>query len=319
MSSEDEYDIPPSPPTGSPSLTSPASPSRTQLTSSPPGSPAHSLSGEAALSSQEGRGCNRPAKDMTQFADYVARHLKLKADRKASLLQFSKLGSPEQRITMAAHFFKFAERQEELQPAEAVFTLTETAKKNIDRMSFLVSLSPSVPAYLESSGAFSLIMEKLEKKYLSMKKDDPQYITIAARIRDKCTDVRYTTKKEIMGSIGTVDPNDETKQIDAKDIVTLCEDILDKTGLSPTLEMCGQLSFLRHVYAKGPAKDPKYWKVVDQQLVKIRKKHKDDKRKIHKVFKKILDDDETKYGSGSTSTDLLPAGGADPMEVEDTT
>jgi len=90
---------------------------------------------------------------------------------------------------MAAHFFKFAERQEELQPAEAVFTLTETAKRYIDRMSFLVSLSPSVPAYLESSGGFSLIMEKLEKKYPSIKKDNPQYITIAARIRDKCTDV----------------------------------------------------------------------------------------------------------------------------------
>jgi len=122
-----------------------------------------------------------------------------------------------------------------------------------------------------------------------------------------------------MGSIGTVDPDDETKRIDAKDIVTLCEDILDKTGLSPTLEMCGRLAFLRHVYTKGPAKDPKYWKVVDQQLVKIHKKHKDEKRKIHKVFKKILDDDETKYGSTSTSTDLLPAGKADPMEVEDTT
>jgi hypothetical protein len=47
-----------------------------------------------------------------------------------------------------------------------------------------------------------------------------------------------------MASVGAVDPNDETKQTNAKDIVTLCEDILDKTGLSPTIEMCGRVAFL---------------------------------------------------------------------------
>jgi hypothetical protein len=34
-----------------------------------------------------------------------------------------------------------------------------------------------------------------------------------------------------MASLGAVNPNDETKQTDAKDSIMLCEDILDKTGL----------------------------------------------------------------------------------------
>jgi hypothetical protein len=35
------------------------------------------------------------------------------------------------------------------------------------------------------------------------------------------------------------------------------------------------------------------------------------------VFKKILDEDEAKYGLASTPTSSLPAGEMDPMEVED--
>jgi hypothetical protein len=42
---------------------------------------------------------------------------------------------------------------------------------------------------------------KLERKYPSMKKDDPQYLATAARIKDKCTDVRYTIKKEVSPKI----------------------------------------------------------------------------------------------------------------------
>jgi hypothetical protein len=35
------------------------------------------------------------------------------------------------------------------------------------------------------------------------------------------------------------------------------------------------------------------------------------------VFKKILNEDEAKYGLASTSMSSLPAGKMDPMEVED--
>jgi hypothetical protein len=49
-----------------------------------------------------------------------------------------------------------------------------------------------------------------------------------------------------MGSIGTVDSDDvmNLRQVDAKDVVTLCKGILDKIGLSPSVEMCGQVAFL---------------------------------------------------------------------------
>jgi hypothetical protein len=62
------------------------------------------------------------------------------------------------------------------------------------------------------------LKEKLEKKYPIplMKKDDTQYAAITARVRDKCTDARYTMKQEA----------------------------LDKIGLSPSVEMCGRVAFL---------------------------------------------------------------------------
>jgi hypothetical protein len=89
--------------------------------------------------------------------------------------------------------------------------LTRT-QKYIDWITFLISLSPSMPAYLENTGVFSLVMvrycsqcigftdvflkEKLEKKYPLIKKDDTQYAAITAHVRDKCTDAQYTMKQE---------------------------------------------------------------------------------------------------------------------------
>jgi hypothetical protein len=111
MNSENEYDIPSSPPTPSlrksptPTSSSPSqgpsrsSPSHEGPAPTPPGSPTRNLSNgsnehtDFALSTQGGRasGHKRPARDMSQFAEFAARNVKLKSSGRESLLQFAKV------------------------------------------------------------------------------------------------------------------------------------------------------------------------------------------------------------------------------------
>lgn len=168
MPSDNEYSIPSSPVPTEP---------RTPIHSS---SHSCSHSGSASLSptpsiqctlslqqiQQSDQSCKCRVEDMTQFAESTACNVKLKPDSCNKLLTFSKvhkgtphhrsfwhlsqLDSPEQQITIAAGMFKFLEQQHELQPVDAVYTLTGWQKvcTNISiYCQFIMFRIPVIAAY----------------------------------------------------------------------------------------------------------------------------------------------------------------------------
>ncbi|THH15682.1 hypothetical protein EW146_g4835 [Bondarzewia mesenterica] len=174
--------------------------------------------------------------------------------------------------------------------------------------SFEIIARPSLSAYITKDEPLTLLKEQLERKSTwglpKLRDDMVKWRAIVEKARKKLNDRRYELKKAITDSIPHLsNPKDATStKTKAQDILILCRIIRKNSGQKePSIEMLTCVAFLRHClceYERNKrvldAKD--FWNHVDAELAKIREMHNDNAVKISKVFKQILENDQTEYG-----------------------
>ncbi|GBE88302.1 hypothetical protein SCP_1301170 [Sparassis crispa] len=310
------YDVPSSPPPPSP-RNSPDPPILPLLPADQPNSdtvfewlsptPRQSLTPATGNSSPSGASAHkRPAEDMTQFAEATAHNVKLCPDNCRALLDFSKvrpqntashyvdhplheLNAAEQLITLSATLMKILECQNELVPAEAVYNISENITKYIDTETTTILAHPDLVAYVHDDAPVIILEAQLKAKNkwnLSELKDDRvKWEVIIKYSRTKFNNKRHTIKKALGDSLGGRGPNAKP----AQDIIDLC--IATNTQLNggklakaakpraPTVAMLERVTFLS------------FWEYVDNELSTVRTFHKDDAKKISKMFAQILEND----------------------------
>ncbi|KAL6299570.1 hypothetical protein BKA93DRAFT_931391 [Sparassis latifolia] len=271
----------------------------------------------------------RRMEDMTQFAEATARNVKLCPANRQAILDFAQLAETEQMIALNANVLKILERQNELLPPEAAYKISNSITAFIDAEAARLIMSPDLSAYIDKDEPVRLLEEKLKKKAVwnipQLKDDKSKWDVIVKYSRNKLNNGRHLLKKTIGESLPEIEDGANSDIVpECDDIIQLCEKILrtitpgrgTKTKtMDPSVEMLARVSFLRHCYvqfAKTKQNDNAYWKLVDAELVAIRKKHNNDVKKISKVFARILEKDQELYGCVS-----LTAQSAQSNSIED--
>ncbi|EDR05763.1 uncharacterized protein LACBIDRAFT_302464 [Laccaria bicolor S238N-H82] len=264
----------------------------------------------------------RPAEDNSQFANAIARSIKLQKTDHDELIVFSKLSPAEQSIWLAARSLKLSEQQTNLNPPDlqVVYNIPKKIESKIVQQSSIIIMDPSISAYLTGEVPVKILLELFEKNSswgldATIQEDKSKYDTIVSRIRKKFTGHRNIMKVVIGGSLGKVDSTDELgkRRIDAQNIVDLCDEILvkshKKSKLVVTVPLCARVAYLRAMYTEPRTfsiKDQKeltYWEDVDLDLSRARTAY-DTPKKLSKYFAIILKRDRALYGD--TNLDNLP-------------
>lgn len=267
--------------------------------------------------------------DLVQYADQVARRVRLKPAGQQELRGLAMLTMDERIIWIAAHILRSEERLEVIQPADAQWVLPKLLKDKIDIYSYLLLVSPSLSFYVKQSIPVSRMKKLLEHHpqwgyTTEVRNDTYRSGIVMKRIQDRLTDRRAELKHIIWLSLGPdMLPSSASAKARAAaakiDILTLCEAVIIKhSGLGvvvkPTLEMCARFALLRRVLVEVltettlNVKD--YWDRVDERLDGIRGMFPNEPRKITKLFMNILEADKKDFGS---PTAAMPAVmGADP-------
>ncbi|KAI0730236.1 hypothetical protein C8Q72DRAFT_951215 [Fomitopsis betulina] len=263
----------------------------------------------------------QPAEDdLVQYADQVARRVRLRPAGQQELRGLVMLTMDERIIWIAAHILRSEERLEAIQPADAQWVLPKLLKDKIDIYSYLLLVSPSLSFYVKQSIPVSRMKRLLEHHpqwgyTTEVRNDTYRSGIVMKRIQDRLTD-RHAELKHIGQICCLCLPVRSHAKID---ILTLCEAVIIKhSGLGvvvkPTLEMCARFALLCRVLvevlteATLNVKD--YWDRVDEHLDRIRGMFLNEPRKITKLFMNILEADKKDFGS---PTAAMPAVmGADP-------
>ncbi|EPQ51030.1 hypothetical protein GLOTRDRAFT_133358 [Gloeophyllum trabeum ATCC 11539] len=263
------------------------------------------------------RTAKRPAEDLSQYAQSVARKKRLCPEDSDELVSYTKLSRGEKDIWMASTLWSIQGTVSQLQAPDAQWDLPSTLKKKIDIYSAVVILSHTISAYVSDEVPRKLLFEILEIHpswgYKPEVKENPyKYNMMVSFISSKLTARRYTTKKLIAESIGTTseDPG-EVKRVGADDILILCEklatNVFKAAKIIVTVPMCARVAFLRLVYVGSPDAGDKFWDIVDKKIKEFRVKFSNDKQKISRKFAKILSQDRTVYGDVDVDYMLVSA------------
>lgn len=259
----------------------------------------------------------RPAEDLSQFAQSIARKKRLRPEDSDELISYSKLSRSEKDIWLASTLLSIEGTVSQLHAPDSQWDLPSMLKKKIDIYSATIILAPTIAAYVSNDVPRKLLLEILERHpswgYRPDVKENPyRHNIVVSFISAKLTSRRYTAKKIIAESIGEApeDPAD-VKRADALDILALCErltaNVFKAAKIVVTVPMCARIAFLRLIYIGKPDAGEKFWSIADDNLKDFRAKFSNDQRKISSKFAKILTQDRQVYGDVDISYMLKSA------------
>ncbi|KAH9839932.1 uncharacterized protein C8Q71DRAFT_721730 [Rhodofomes roseus] len=290
---------------------------------------APSQAANSALSTLSAGQKRRAEDDLIQYAERTARRVRLRPAGQQELQDVARLSPDERSVWLAARLLKNEQHLEVIQPADAQWLLPKGLKDKIDLYTFLILLSPELPAYLKNSVPVKRMKTLLEQHpqwgyTAEVRGDSYKNEIVMKRIQERFTDRRAEIKQLLWLSLGPqMQSSTASKKTRAAalqiDILTLCENIADKHSavmFKPTLELCARLALLRRVLievlTESTLNVKDYWDRVDDRLEHIRGMFPNEPRKVTKLFMNILDADKKELGEPST---LPSARGKDPSTV----
>ncbi|TFY60328.1 hypothetical protein EVJ58_g5222 [Rhodofomes roseus] len=309
---------------------------------------APSQAANSALSTLSAGQKRRAEDDLIQYAERTARRVRLRPAGQQELQDVARLSPDERSVWLAARLLKNEQHLEVIQPADAQWLLPKGLKDKIDLYTFLILLSPELPAYLKNSVPVKRMKTLLEQHpqwgyTAEVRGDSYKNEIVMKRIQERFTD-RRAEIKQLVGTASSTSsllshscltrqlwlslgPQMQSSTASKKtraaalqiDILTLCENIADKHSavmFKPTLELCARLALLRRVLievlTESTLNVKDYWDRVDDRLEHIRGMFPNEPRKVTKLFMNILDADKKELGEPST---LPSARGKDPSTV----
>ncbi|KAJ7607051.1 hypothetical protein FB45DRAFT_1136032 [Roridomyces roridus] len=259
----------------------------------------------------------RAAEDSVQYAQHVARKLRLSANDAETLKEFTQLTGAQQSIWLAAKMIENQNRLEALVPAEAVYHIPTSLEGHINKATFVALVDHTTSSYVaKGHGPTIRVINYLLRNpsrglTAEMRDDQAQFKIIKRRVRDKLTHNRNQIKCAIEGSMGEEREPDEVTgtgepiRKDALDIVTLCQRIVAlgakvAPDVKVSTEMVARVAYLRyHFQVKvdaGSPKAPNFWRAVDEGLTEVRTLTLGDPEALSRIFARSLRDDLARYG-----------------------
>ncbi|KAH9928726.1 uncharacterized protein B0H18DRAFT_1117909 [Fomitopsis serialis] len=250
----------------------------------------------------------RAEEDLVEFAKQVGRRVRLRPAAQKELDANAVLSLSERTLWISARLLKHEEQLETIQPAE----------DKIEVYSYLVIVSPLLPAYVRHSTPNKCIKTLFDRHThwgytTEIRNNTHKNLIVLKRITDRLTDRRAELKSMVWLSLGpemlSASATAKSRAAAARvDIMTLCESIaahLAGTRVQVTLELCARVALLRQVLIEVLSIPTfninQYWDRVDTHLETIRTKYPQatDARMITKVFMAILNADMKEFGSPS--------------------
>ncbi|KAJ7444524.1 hypothetical protein B0H11DRAFT_2203710 [Mycena galericulata] len=292
-------------------------PLRLQQPSGSDGSSSLSMSSPSAERSNHNPR-KRAAEDLGQYADQVARKLRLTTEAQEELKSFTQLPAHRQSVWIAAHMLAGNNQISSLVPAESVYRIPTDLEGHIDQTTFLALVDPQAFNYVtKSNGPVVRVVAYIEKHpswglTLRVKSDKSKYSVIKLRIRDKLTQYRNLIKGAIEESMGEareesseVVPPGEPVRKDALNVLVLCQRILAvgakvAPDVKVSMEMAARVAYLRFHYKlkvnAGLPKAPAFWDDVDKGLAEVRDTTRGNQEELSRLFSRSLSDDLKIYG-----------------------
>lgn len=261
-------------------------------------------------------GDKRPAEDLCQYAAAAGRQVRLKADDQHEAERFARLTQAQRQVWGAVHMLKLQDQLQAIQPAKALWSMSDTLTAKIEQYSFAILVSPALMFYVKEAAPVKLIIGILESHpewgYTKPVRNDKYKSDIVKdRAKVRLTDRRSNIKDMITLSFGPEDWVPALKESASKktvpirlNIVQLCTAISKKHPINPpavSLQMCARFAFLRYVLKQLLTKadlanksSRNYWSLVDDQLVILRANT--EPGMVNRVLTKILEDDRKDYG-----------------------
>ncbi|KAF5384318.1 hypothetical protein D9615_003464 [Tricholomella constricta] len=252
----------------------------------------------------------RASEDWSQYADSVARRIRLKQSNAEELKDFAKMTGPQQSILLAAMVMRSQEIIQLVQPAEAVYQIPTSLDAKIEKYVFVIFLEPSLGAYVTEDYPIKQLTDFLQRfpgwgLTNDIMEDPSKLKVIVAKARDCFVTLRNLVKTKIEESIGTKGENGTYSN--STDVGTLCHQIVALRSriapkVKPSVKMCGRVAFLRSTFINmmslAGKVDRTYWPKVDKELEKIRVNKGNDTQKISDVFSRMLTADRLLHGRG---------------------
>ncbi|KAJ7165292.1 hypothetical protein C8R46DRAFT_1035888 [Mycena filopes] len=238
----------------------------------------------------------RPARDMTQFTDETALAQKLSKTETADLRTFAKMEYPEQLIALAGQLFILQWNVRGIQPANAVWPVPMSLKKQIEEHVGVFMLDSSIAAYRnEDIGAPKLLLDLLIANpswgYTTDLRSDPsKFDVVDGCIGRVFITARNNFKNILKKSCGSASEDDETKRIGGSNIVTLTENLLKHFKLHKN--NCVALN--RQLVLEKD--DNSYWTTVDNYLLELRTNYPDKVQYSRFIKHMVLNVDFELYG-----------------------
>ncbi|KAJ7467267.1 hypothetical protein B0H11DRAFT_2281255 [Mycena galericulata] len=234
----------------------------------------------------------RAAEDLGQYADQVARKLRLTTEAQEELKSFTQLPAPRQSVWIAAHMLAGNNQISSLVPAESVYRIPTDLEGHIDQTTFLALVDHQAfnYVYIEKHASWGLTAR--------VKSDKSKFSVIKLRIRDKLTQYRNLLKGAIEESM--VPPGEPVRK-DALNVLVLCQRILAvgakvAPDVKVSMEMAARVAYLRFHYKLKVDARLRFWDDVDKGLAEVRETTRGNREELSRLFSRSLSDDLKIYG-----------------------
>ncbi|KAG6864218.1 hypothetical protein C0991_011329 [Blastosporella zonata] len=243
--------------------------------------------------------------DLTQFAESVARKLRMKPLVEKEFKKFAKLSPERQIIWLAGHVLGASEAIHSVPTDNGQYQISTTLGNHLECYVFAAIVSLTVSYYIKKNELVNQVVEYLTKHPSwgltpEVKNDKAKMDVIYSRVHARLTNCQYEIKNLIKDSIGEVD--EEGDLLGAQDILKLSKAIINLGNricdLKLSIQFAARVAVLHSIYVEKVEQDPQtkdYWKTVDQQLEDIRTKKKTPEA-ISQLFTKVLKCDHNKFG-----------------------
>ncbi|KAJ7849128.1 hypothetical protein B0H14DRAFT_3452710 [Mycena olivaceomarginata] len=238
-----------------------------------------------------------------RYAD--KKHLRVEQAAEAGL--FFKDPTSVQNTKLFINMLALGNQLKKFDDSKPSFEVSADLLMNIRKYAPAVLLSSKINVY-KGNTATNILMSILKNYRFEF--DIPSGIEnipanwakLVAEAQEALTQRRSTIKKTIDASL-KVNKNDKSFAPDAdhQNIFQLTTAIVKKTQCSVNIVLCARVALMRKVYLKHPGTN--FWDKLDLRLAKIRKDADGDLKKITKVFRHILDEDQKKHRKNDTVFD----------------
>ncbi|TDL14233.1 hypothetical protein BD410DRAFT_846223 [Rickenella mellea] len=229
--------------------------------------------------------------DLEQYVDAIAAAKKLKTDQAFELRRFSKASVEEREVLQYAVLLQVRDTANtRSNEGVTAFRIPNELKKNIDKYTMQILLSPVLLAYWGETPVNILLM-LIKKNMWGLterdKEDASRWQVVCSAVRNQIVQRRSDIKGHISKSLRLDNPL--CRSLTIVELATGLSTMVKTSEITVTVEMLARIALLRSVLEERT--DDKYWQIVDKALREVRARSVRENIPVRKIIAGFLTSD----------------------------